>query len=179
MAKWTGEIKRVKRWFRSDKLLVQFRKEPGDHNRANDPELYWCEVDPLRLDIIAFDLSCRRAEVDTLAIENKRLREKLVLVGSDTKIDVRVGCEVDPESLAIQVKEAVMGVLRKESALLRSIGKPDDVDNRTVADCKSRFGEEALEPFGFLTPGQKAGEVPCLKGTVRILPADAVSLKDL
>lgn len=85
MAKWTGKIKTVKRWLRSPKYLVQYRKEDGDHNPPECLELYWCEVDALRLDFIAFELQCRRSEVETLTNENNRLRGKLVSLGSDPK----------------------------------------------------------------------------------------------
>ena len=148
MAKWTGEIKRVKRWFRNDKLLVQFRKEPGDHNSENDPELYWCEVDALRLDIIAFDLQCRRNEVYILVRENARLREKLVSVGSDTKIEVTPSSPRAAEELAARLsktmKETAIEFIQKHADWIR---QPADVDLKGVSDCKKRFSEQELEPF--------------------------------
>lgn len=140
MAKWTGGIKRVKRWFRSDKLLVEFRKEEGDHNPENWPELCWWEVDALRLDIIAFDLECRRNEVEALSKENARLREKLVNVGSDTKVEVTLASPRAAEELAVRLsrlmKEQVTGFIQKHADW---ISKPADVDLRTAEDAAKKF----------------------------------------
>lgn len=87
MAKWTGNIKTVRRWFRSPKYLVELEKDTRDLTAPNSPELYWCEVDALRLDLIAFDLTCRRRELEAVRSENARLRAKLIKVGSDPKPD--------------------------------------------------------------------------------------------
>lgn len=140
MAKWTGKIKRVKRWFRSDKLLVQMEKEEGDHNPPTCPPLYWEEVDGLRLDLIAFDLECRRSEIKILTAENKRLRDKLVKAGSDTKLEVTLGFDGSAEELAARlgrlVKETAVQCIKDHADWIR---KPADVDLRTVRDCASRF----------------------------------------
>lgn len=150
MAKWTGEIRRVKRWLRSDKLLVQFRKEEGDHNPQNWPELYWCEVDALRLDLIAFDLQCRRNEVDYLTLENARLREKLVNVGSDTKIEVDMTSPRAVEEFAAMISRTIndtaIKLIKQHADWIR---QPADVDLRTHADMAKRFagGLTAASPL--------------------------------
>lgn len=140
MAKWTGNIQVVKSWFRSPKYLVQFKKEPGDHNPPDCPELYWCEVDGLRLDIIAFDLQCRRNEVDILSKENARLREKLVRLGSDTKAEVTMSSPQAAEELAGRLsrlmKEQVTGFINKHADWIL---QPDDVDLRTKANIAKKF----------------------------------------
>lgn len=137
MAKWTGNIKVVKRWFRSDKLFVQFRVEQGDHNPPGWPDQYWEEVTSLRLDLIAFDLQCRRDEVETLEAENKRLREKL---GSDTKIEVSVSSPEAAVELAVRLKRVMQQTacdfIAKHADWIR---QPADVDLRTNADIAKKF----------------------------------------
>lgn len=144
MAKWTGRIKRVKRWFRSDKLLVQMEKEEGDHNPPTCPPLYWEEVDGLRLDLIAFDLECRRIEVETLTAENARLRQKLVNVGSDTKLDVKIGDEVTSDGLIEQIYR-----------LFRQVLKEENMDVRSIKDCVHRFKESPPLPADSKFPDAK------------------------
>ena len=141
MAKWTGKIKRVKRWFRSDKLLVQMEKEEGDHNPPTCPPLYWEEVDGLRLDLIAFDLECRRSEIKILTAENKRLREK---VGSDTKVDVKIGGEVTSDGLIEQIHR-----------LFRQVLKEENMDIRSIKDCVHRFKESPPLPADSKFPNAK------------------------
>lgn len=85
MAKWTGKVKVIRRWFRSPKYLLQFEIQQNDLDYPDCQELYWWEVDINRLDLIAFDLQCLRSENRVIHSENKRLREKLVNIGSDTK----------------------------------------------------------------------------------------------
>lgn len=156
MAKWTGNIKVVKRWFRSDKLFAQFRVEEGDHNPPEWPEQYWEEVTSLRLDLIAFDLQCRRNEVETLEAENKRLREKL---GSDTKIEVSVsspeaGAEIAAR-LSRTMQQAAGDFIAKHADWIR---KPDDVDLRTNADIAKKFAGGA--PPVAMPVGAAAREMP-------------------
>lgn len=146
MAKWTGKIRTVKRWFRSPKFLVEMKKEDGDHNPPDCPELYWEKVDALRLDLIAFDLQCRRNEVEVLTAENARLREKLINVGSDTKLEVTMSSESTAEDIALSVKEIVMQTLSKNKGFIRSTIQAPDIDNKTLASCKSRF-LEGSKPF--------------------------------
>lgn len=141
MAKWTGKIKRVKRWFRSDKLLVQMEKEEGDHNPPTCPPLYWEEVDGLRLDLIAFDLECRRSEIKILTAENKRLREK---VGSDTKVDVKIGGEVTSDGLIEQIHR-----------LFRQVLKEENMDIRSIKDYVHRFKESPPLPADSKFPNAK------------------------
>lgn len=140
MAKWTGNIKVVKRWFRSDKLFVQFRVEEGDHNPPEWPEQYWEEISSLRLDLIAFDLQCRRNEVETLEAENKRLREKLVSLGSDTKIEVSMSSPEAAVELAVRLKRVMQQTacdfIAKHADWIR---QPADVDLRTNADIAKKF----------------------------------------
>lgn len=140
MAKWTGNIKVVKRWFRSDKLFVQFRVEQGDHNPPGWPDQYWEEVTSLRLDLIAFDLQCRRDEVETLEAENKRLREKLLSRGYDTKVEINLelGCAADvlAERMGRAVKNTAIEMIKSHADWIR---KPDDVDLRTNADIAKKF----------------------------------------
>lgn len=140
MAKWTGNIQVVKSWFRSPKYLVQFKKEPGDNNPPDYPELYWKPVNSLRLDMIAFDLECRRNEVDILSKENARLREKLVRLGSDTKVEVTLSSPQAAEELAGRLsrlmKEQVTGFIQKHADWIR---QPDDVDLRTNANIAKKF----------------------------------------
>lgn len=149
MAKWTGNIKVVKRWFRSDKLFVQFLVEEGDHNPPGCPDQYWEEVTGLRLDLIAFDLQCCRNEVETLEAENKRLREKLLSLGSDTKVEVsvslpEVGVSVSSPEAAVELAVRLKRVMQQTACDFIAkhadwIRQPADVDLRTNADMAKRF----------------------------------------
>lgn len=145
MAKWTGTAKVATGWFRSAKYFLQFKHEKGDPVYPGAPEHYWLEVNSERLAMLAIDLQSRRSEVEVLEAENKRLREKLLSRGYDTKVEINLelGCAADvlAERMGRAVKNTAIEMIKSHADWIR---QPSDVDLRTNADIAKKFAGGAL-----------------------------------